>query len=83
MEIRVTENNIIPFRRPEEKEIEVVSWVNLPNVLLRNAKATEYIETCKAKKAEREEKLETLGYFVSGALVFLMPFALCILASIF
>ena len=83
MEIRVTESSIIPFRRPTKKEIEVVSWVNQPNILLRNAKANAYIEEVRAKKMAVKDICETIGYFVSGALVFLMPFVLCILGTLF
>lgn len=76
MEVKATEN-IIPFRRPEEKEIEIVKWVNQPNILLRNAKAKAYSEKC------HEDKYETLGYFVAGIFVFFMPFAMCILGTLF
>ena len=82
MEIRVTESSIIPFRRPTEKEIEVVSWVNQPNILVRNAKANAYIEEVRAKKmAVKKDICETIGYFVSGALMFLLPFILYILGE--
>lgn len=79
MEVKATEN-IIPFHRPMEKEVKIVSWVNQPNILLRNAKAEEYIRICKAKK---EDKFETLGYFLGGIGVFALPFAMYILGILF
>lgn len=83
MEIRATENNIIPFHRPEEKEIEIVKWVNQPNILLRNAKAKAYIESCKESCKEKENRFETFWLFVSGICAFAPILALYFLGTMF
>ena len=79
MEIRVTETNIIPFHRPTEKEIEVVSWVNKPNILRRNANAEEYIETC----AERKAKVADVAWCILASVGMALPFLLSIFGTIF
>lgn len=78
MEIKVTEN-IIPFHRPKEKELKVISWVNQPNILVRNAKAKAYSESCK----EKESRFETFWLFVSGVCAFAPILALYFIGLMF
>ena len=78
MEIKVTEN-VIPFHRPKEKEIEIVKWVNQPNILVRNAKAKAYSESCRPK----ENRFETFWLFVSGICAFAPILALYFIGLIF
>ena len=47
------ETNVVKF--PIEREIQVVSFVNTPNILIRNAKANAYIESCKRKEEGNED----------------------------
>lgn len=81
MEIRVTENNIIPFHKPVKKEIKVVKWVNQPNILVRNANATEYIETCAKRKVR--EKIANAIWCVVASAGMVLPFILTIFGTLF
>ena len=49
---KLTETEIINF--PTTKELEVVSWVNTANILVRNAKAKAYSQSCKRKTNHEE-----------------------------
>ena len=80
MKSTATENIVrFPNFKPTAKEtgVKVMSFVNTPNVLVRNRIAEEYIKSRKRKSAKAE-----LGYALSAISVFAsiiaMYFLLCV-----
>lgn len=63
--IDVTETNIVqfPVKATEMQELQVFSWVNQPNILVRNRKAKQYIQSCEANHEDLECLIGSLSVF--------------------